>query len=219
MTTHSRAASVTAAFCALFALGLFGCGGGDGSADGGTDEVADVTRAAKEMQDAVAGRTGAEPVEPVDFRELKDLLPEEVVGWKRVSHEGQRSGAAGFTVSTASALYQPEDRRYTTINIELIDTGGLGSLGGLATVGMATWLSMEVDRETDSGYERTREYNGYPAYETFMAKDGEIGSAQLNIVVERRFVVQLNGADVRMEDVMSAADELDLERLADLSKQ
>jgi hypothetical protein len=168
------------------------------------------------MSDAVEHRTGGETVEPVDFRELKDLLPEAVVGWQRVSHEGERSGAAGFTVSTASALYQPEDRRFTTINIELIDTGGLG---GLATVGMATWLSMEVDRETDSGYERTREYNGYPAYETFMAKDGEIGSAQLNIVVERRFVVQLNGADVRMEDVMSAADELDLERLADLSKQ
>ena len=216
MTTHSRAASVTAAFCALFALGLFGCGGGDGSADGGADEVADVTRAAKEMQDAVAGRTGDEPVEPVDFRELKDLLPEEVVGWKRVSHEGQRSGAAGFTVSTASALYQPEDRRYTTINIELIDTGGLGSL---ATMGMAHWLSIEVDREDDSGYERTREYDGYPAYETFVAKDGEIGSANLSIVVERRFIVQLHGADIRMEDVISAADELDLDRLADLSKR
>ena len=38
-------------------------------------------------------------------------------------------------------------------------------------------------------------------------------------VVERRFIVQLRGADVRMEDVMSAADELDLDRLADLSKR
>jgi hypothetical protein len=86
-------------------------------------------------------------------------------------------------------------------------------------MGMAHWLSVEVDRETDSGYERTREYDGYPAYETFEAKDGEIGSANLSVVVERRFIVQLNGADVRMEDVMRAADELDLDRLAKLAKQ
>lgn len=216
MTTHSHAASVTAAFCTLFAVGLFGCGGGDESAEGGTDGVSDFARAAEEMQEAVEEMAGGEPVEPVDFRELKEILPEELAGLQRFDHEGQRSGAAGFTVSTASARYRPEDGSYQSIEIELVDAGGLGSF---AVMGMAHWLSVEIDRETDSGYERTREYEGYPALESFEAQNGQVGSADLSIVVERRFVVQLSGTDVTMEDVINAADELDLDRLADLAKQ
>ncbi len=118
---------------------------------------------------------------------------------------------AGVTRDRVAIAIEWQERHF-----ELIDTGGLG---GLATMGMAHWLTIEVDREDDSGYERTRKYDGYPAYETFVVKSGEIGSANLSIVVERRFIVQLHGADVRMEDVMSAADELDLDRLADLSKR
>ena len=208
MTTHARTASVSAAVCALFAVGLSGCGGGDGAVRG-ADEENDFVRAVEEM-------TGGESVEPVDFRALKELLPETVAGWQRIEHEGQRSAAAGFTVSNASALYQPESGGYTTINIEITDTGGLG---GVAGMGMAAWLSMDVDRETDDGYERTTEYDGHPAYESFQARDGEIGSAQLNIVVEKRFIVQLSGADVSMEAVKNAAAQLDLDRLADLADE
>ncbi|MFV1986157.1 MAG: hypothetical protein ACC682_02690 [Gemmatimonadota bacterium] len=214
MTDHIRTASVKAIVCAVLAIGLGGCGG-DGSDDIGIGDIADFARAAREMSDAAEEMTGDERVDPVDFRELKDLLPDEVIGWQRIEHEGERAGAAGFIVSTASALYQADEGRVTTISIEISDTGGLG---GFAGMGMAAWLSIEVDRETDGGYERTTEYKGRPAYQTFQARDGEIGSAQLNFVVERRFIVQLSGADVRMEDVMSAADELDLDRLADLAK-
>jgi len=214
MADYSGAASVRATICAVLAMGLSGCGG-DGSDDAGIDDMSDFARAAQELSDAAERMTGDERVDPVDFRELKDLLPEEVIGWQRIEHEGQRAGAAGFTVSTASALYQAEEEGYATIDIEITDTGGLG---GLAGMGMAAWLSMEVDRETDNGYERTTEYEGHPAFQTFQARDGEIGSAELNLVVEERFIVQLRGSDVSMEDVMSAAEELDLDGLADLAK-
>lgn len=210
MAKQSRTASI-AAVCTMLAVGLFGCGGDGGSAD---ESPADNFASAIEgFREAAKEMASGERVDPVDFRELKELLPEEVAGLPRVSQEGQRTGAAGFTISTAEARYEAEDGS-GTIEISLTDTGGLG---GLATMGMAAWLNVDVDRETDGGYERTTKYEGYPAYEEFQSWDGDIGSAELSFIVGKRFIVQLDGSDVRMDDVKDAAGDLSLGRLEDLS--
>lgn len=200
-------------FSAVLGVGLFGCGGEGGTAEESVTD--DFASAIEGIREAAEGIASGERVDPVDFRELKELLPEEVAGMHRVSHEGQRSGAAGFTVSTAEARYEAEDGS-GRIEISLVDTGGLG---GLATMGMAAWLSIEVDRETDRGYERTTTYEGYPAYEEFRSRDGDVGSAELAFVVGERLIVQLDGTDVRMDDVRDAADDLSLRRLEDLSER
>src|SRR5262245_12359640 len=44
-------------------------------------------------------------VEPVNFRELKALLPEELPGFKRTDAKGEKAGAMGMVVSQASADY------------------------------------------------------------------------------------------------------------------
>jgi hypothetical protein len=195
----------------MLAFGLFGCGGEDGpSEEAPADDFASAIEGFREAAEEMAS---GERADPIDFRELKELLPEEVAGLRRVSHEGQRAGAAGMTVSMAEARYEAEDGS-RSIDITLTDTGGLG---GLATMGMAAWLRVDMDRETDSGYERTTKYEGYPAYEEFESWDGDLGSAELSFFVGERFIVQLEGSDVRMDDVKDAAEDLPLRRLEDLS--
>jgi hypothetical protein len=209
MTKQSRTASI-AAVCATLTVGLFGCGGDGGSSESPADNFASAIDGIREAAEEMAS---GERVDPVDFRELKGLLPEEVAGLPRVSHEGERAGAAGFVLSTAEARYEAEEGP-GSIKISVTDTGGFG---GLATMGMAAWLSLDVDRETDRGYERTTKYEGYPAYEEFESRDGDLGSAELSFIVGERFIVQLDGRNVRMDDVKDAADDLPIGRLEDLS--
>ena len=60
-----------------------------------------MAEAAEEMADQQ--QDGRPPAEPVDFRQLQELLPEEVVGLPRTNREGERSGAMGMTVSRRPA--------------------------------------------------------------------------------------------------------------------
>jgi hypothetical protein len=199
----------------MLGIGLFGCGGDEGATE--ESPADDFASAMEGLREAAEGLASGERVDPVDFRELQELLPEEVAGLRRVSREGQRSGAAGITFSIAEARYEAEaEEEYGSIEISVTDTGGLG---GFAAMGMAAWLSVDVDRETDRGYERTTKYEGYPAYEEFQSREGDIGSAELSFVVGERFIVQLDGNDVRMDDVKDAAGDLPLRRLEDLSRR
>lgn len=210
MATQSRPPSIVM-FFAVVGIGLVGCGG-----DSETPEQSpadDFASAIEGLREAAEEMASGERVDPVDFRELKELLPEEVAGLSRVSHEGERTGMAGFTVSNAEARYEAEDGS-ESIEISITDTGGLG---GLAAIGMAAWLHMDMDRETGDGYERTTTYEGFPAYEEFQSWDGDVGSAELAFVVGERFIVQIEGRDVRMDDVRNAADDLRTDRLEDLS--
>ena len=53
-----------------------------------------------------AAQTVATPVEPVDFRDLKAMLPESIGSMKRTAAEGEKSGAMGIVVSHAEGRYE-----------------------------------------------------------------------------------------------------------------
>jgi hypothetical protein len=98
--------SFIAAFlsCALL---LTGCGSKQeekeaeekAASDSPADALQAIADKAKEMGDR-------EAVDPVDFRKLKDLLPETLAGMSRTEATGEKTGAMGFTVSTAQAKYK-----------------------------------------------------------------------------------------------------------------
>lgn len=80
-------------------------------------------------------------------------------------------------------------------------------------MGMAAWSMAEVDKETKSGYEKTTRINGMKAYEKYDndGKDGEI-----NVIVADRFVVNVKGRNVTMDQIRNTLDDLNLDRLARL---
>ncbi len=166
---------------------------------------------AKAMQQLSEAMKKAAPVEPVNFRTLKALLPKELPGLKRKSAEGSKSSAMGIRVSQAEATYENENGG--TIHIQIMDMGSMKDMVGMATAG---WAMAEYDRETDTGYERTIKYKGFRAMEEW---DNEAHSGKMSVLVANRFVVEVSGDNVDMKTIKAAMDKIDLKKLAEMKNE
>lgn len=158
----------------------------------------------KEMSEKM--KEGKE-VEVVDFRELKALLPEEVEGMKRTGATGEKNSAMGFKVSQAEGDYSTEDGA-KTLDIKIVDMGNMSGLAGLAAWG---WTVAEVDKETETGYERTTKYQGHKAFEKY---DNQYQNGNIDVLVAERFMVSVSGNNVPMDVIKSALENVDLGKLA-----
>lgn len=170
-------------------------------------DVGQVGEAMKQMGGALAGSV---QVEPVDFRTLKDLLPENLAGLKRVSSEGSRTKVMGIAASTAEAVYQ--DGKGGRMKVAITDAG---TLTGLAAVAVA-WINVEIDKEGDSGYERTTTIEGRKAYERY-EKASKTG--KLDVVAAGRFLVAAESTGLDMKAFRAAIAKIDLARLDALKTQ
>jgi hypothetical protein len=151
---------------------------------------------------------GGEPsVTPVDFRELRDLLPERIRGMEQTANSGERTGALGIKISKAERTFT-SDEGYREIDLSIVD---LGSLKNAAMLGF-DWLQLDVDREDDRGFERTTEFNGHPAMEK-CEKHDDVEQCSLHVIVAQRFVVQVEARGVPFDDVRDLVDDMDLKQL------
>ena len=172
----------------------------------------DFTENMKKLEEMMSG---GETVEVVNFRKLKELLPEEIDDLKRTGFSGEKTNAFGIKVSKAEGEYKSEDNKQN-IKITILD---MGSMKGLAGMTAFAWSWAEIDKESDDGFERTFEYKGHKAYEKYNTKyqDGEV-----QVLVAKRFMVEVKGNDVPMEKIHSALDEVnigDLESMKDEGKK
>ncbi|MFH0878071.1 MAG: transposase [Lentisphaerota bacterium] len=160
----------------------------------------ELTRA---MQGLMSGG-GSNTAAVVDFRELKALLPLDFAGLKRKSAGGEKSTTMGMTMAYAEASYEGGG---AGANIKISDMGGMGSFMMMA---QASWAASEIDRESDEGYEKTTTYSGFKALEKY---DSGQKSGEVQILVGKRFMVEINSQDVDMENVKKSAEALDLKKL------
>jgi hypothetical protein len=150
----------------------------------------------------VAKSAGA-AVEPVDFRELKALLPEGIGAMKRTSAEGERGGAFGIVVSHAEGRYRGEGG---SMELKITDPGTLTGFAAMA----AMWMNMELDKETDTGYEKTGTANGRRFHEKY---DKNSKSGEYTVIVGNRFMVEVNGNGTDMPTMKKAIDQVNLAKL------
>jgi len=116
------------------------------AACGKSDEQKAAEAAAKQMGEALAaagaaGATGAaaaagaltagKATDAVDFRVLKELLPEEINGMPRTSSDGEKNSAMGFTMSRAEARYETQGTN-ASIRIEISDAGAMTGMAAMA---------------------------------------------------------------------------------------
>ncbi len=208
----------------LFAMAwvLWACGGDDASQEQSTAQareqaaenaiqapqgMQETMKQVEKMTQSMKGQNG-EAVEPINFRELKAMMPDEVNGLPRSSHSGETTNAMGFRVSAAKAKYSEGDQR---IELTISDLGGVQML----LTSMAAWSMIEIDRESDTEMERTTEYEGYKAHQkyNFPRKRGE-----MTVLIGSRFVVQAQGSNVEMDQIKEALSEIDLDDLAALGQ-
>ena len=197
----------------IFTFLYLGCGGSSNDGDttgqaateetgGAASEPKNIEEAMNEVQKALQG--DGEKKEVVDFRALKELLPEKVAGMERTAHSGEKAGAMGFNMSTASAEYRDGDKE---LELAIVDFAAVAT----AMMGITAWASVEIDREDENGYERTTTVEGYKAFEKYSNKNK---SGELSLLVADRFIITLKGRNMDEKSFKSAIDELNLKQLA-----
>ncbi len=169
----------------------------------GTVNIGDAMAA---MGAAVSGAANSgKKVETVDYKELKALLPEALPGMKRTAASGETSSAMGMQISNAEGRYSSDDGSSATIKIT-----DIGSMTGLAGMTAYAWARVDVDRETDTGYEKTAMLNGYKSHEKY---DKQSKAGEVSVLVGDRFVVEVEGNNVDMDAIKSALGKVDLGKL------
>lgn len=170
----------------------------------------DVHQAGEAMKQMGEALSGSMKVEPVDFRALKELLPESLAGLRRTASEGSRTSVAGIASSKVEATY--EDGKGGRIVLEITD---VGTLSGVTAMAFA-WVNVEIDKEGTSGYERTTTVAGRKAYERYEAATR---TGALDVIVAGRFIVGAKATGVEMKVFREAVGKLDLSRLEELKSK
>ncbi len=213
---------------ALFAAtGLFlslACGGAaeetegvadalQGLADAVEKEVGDATTevnledAAKNLQDALSqlGEATGGP-DPVDFRELKKLLPKKLRGFEAGESTGEKTTMSGFGISKAEQRYTGKDGG--TITIVITDAGGMS---GVIRAASFAWAAVDLEKEWDDGFERTvSDTEGVKRYEKYDESDKR---GEINAFVVGRFAVGIQGQGVTFDHLEKARDKVEFDKL------
>lgn len=163
----------------------------------------------EKMEDLNKEMEEGKEYEVVDFRLLKDILPEQVGPLNRTSATGEKNSGMGFTISETRGKYASEDGNQR-LEIEIKDMGSMKGWAGLAAWG---WTMAEVDKETDTGYERTIEYKGHKGFEEF---DSETQDGKIEVFVAKRYMVSVRGWDLPMDLVKEGLDQVDVGKLEDM---
>ncbi len=168
------------------------------------DALKSLGNAIKELGSAISEDTGPDPV---DYRKLKDLLPDDVASMERYDSEGSRKGALGIKLSLVKGRYEGTDRE---MEVKIVD---LGTLSGMASSGR-DFIDAEYDRSDGHGFERTTRYEGHPAFMRTGRDDGR-RIVEAIVLVEDRFVVsvKMHGRSVDQDDLDEVMDEIHLSRL------
>ena len=147
--------------------------------------------------------SGGKGVEPVQLDALKPFVPEKFAGLPRTSQNADRSGVQGMMVAKIEAEYA--DQGGKRVDLEVVDTGGAAGL-----MGLASFMGVQGERETNDRRERTRKEGNRMVHEE-ESKSG--GQNKYAVVLNERFVVSAEGAGVDLGTLKSAVNGLDLGKL------
>jgi hypothetical protein len=146
---------------------------------------------------------GGKHVEPIAIGELKQFVPETFAGLPKKTSNAEKTGIASVMVSKAEATYGDDAQKRVTLAIS--DTGGVSGL-----VGVASWASLQDEKEDDNGSERTLKVDGRLVHEKTSKRDG---ANEFGIVLGERFVVSASGVGVELKELRASVMSLDLAKI------
>ncbi len=145
---------------------------------------------------------GGKSIEAVEIEKLKPLVPETFAGLAKKSSSSDKSGVAGFMISKAEASYA--DNAGKSVQLEITDTGSASGI-----MGMASWMSVQGEKEDQYGTEKTKKINGRMVHE----KSRKSGGGEYSVVIADRFMVEAKSSSVDLDTLKSAVGSLDLGKL------
>lgn len=173
----------------------------------GTMEVngTKVDLGALEAANKAAAEGKAVPTVPADT--LKGLLPADVGGYQRTSLESNSGGAAGVSMSAASANYAKDGGNF---DLQITDMGGIAGIAALTSA-----IDAQSSRETATGYEKMSKINGRLTTEEW---DREAKSGKYAVVVGNRFTIEARGNAEGVDTLKQAVAAVDFGRLESLAR-
>lgn len=171
------------------------------------EDLGDAFKNVGEALSSLKKKHNIEEKDPVNFRELKDLLPNSISGLEQVDIEGQTSGILGMKISTAKANYEDDD---ASLEVKIIDIAGVGKLASK----LADWSTIDIDKEGKNGYERTTTIDGYKAYEKY---DARRQKGKIAMIVDDRFIIDVEGRDITERQLRKALDAISIRKLKRLN--
>ena len=166
----------------------------------------------KAMEELGEALTEGADVQSVDYDELKDVLPSRIRGFEKEQYSGDNVRVFGIDLSVYEETYE-SDRGNERLEITLVD---MGSLANATLVGI-DWLDIKIQSEHATGFERTTTINGYPAFEQ-CEQSGARETCSLHLLVEERFVVEIEGQGVTMNNVRDVLSDMDIAKLKRLKE-
>lgn len=152
---------------------------------------------------------GSHRVTPVDFKSLTAMLPASLPGMKRTDAQGEKQGAIGVTTTSAKADYQGNDG--AGVHIEISDISGVSGL-----MDAAGSLVQNTTSESASGFERDQVIGGRNVHEKY---DAKAKKGDLNVIVAKRFEVDVTGEGVDMNALEQSLGQVDLAHLESMKDQ
>jgi hypothetical protein len=152
---------------------------------------------------------GGRRADPVAIQQLQPFTPERFAGLERTSSSAERTGPAGLMVARAEATYG--DGADRSVTLEVLDTGGIGALTGLAG-----WIGFPGEREDDVSVERTEQVGDRLVHEK-RSKTG--GTNEFAVVLGDRFMVSAKGEGVSADELRAAVSDLGLDRLESMKDE
>ena len=178
------------------------------TAKGGQDVGAAMGEAMKAlgaMAGAAGGVVGSGSFDPIDFRKLKEALPQDLAGFEKGDSSGEKNNAFGISVSEAKQSFRTADGS-KSVRFEITDPGSLAGPFALANM----WMNVEVDKETSSGYEKTSTVSGRKLHEKWNKSSKH---AEVQMVVGNRFMVEVDARGLDMNDVKTLLSKIDVAKL------
>ena len=171
----------------------------------------DLTQIAAQNTETLKAMNQGKDIEPLSTDTLKGFLPDMLAGMKRNQSDARQMGIVGINVASAQADYDASNGT-GMLDLMIMD---LGNVSGPMRMGMTGWTMAQIDRKTDTGYEKTTTYQGYKAIEEY---DNEDQHGEFRVFVGDRFVVEITGDNITMETIKQAMGQIDLKKLAGAAK-
>lgn len=164
-------------------------------------KVADKAGEMQEMMEQLS------EIEPMTQAELKEWFPTEIDGFKRTAYKGGE--VAMLNIVSATGTYKEEDEDGDkSFTVEVTD--GAGPTAGSIVSMFHMRMQMDMEEETESGYSRTVEKNGYKAEEKQNDRNNTSG---LTFLEGQRFVIQMEGRNMTAEELWGVMNKLKFNKL------
>ncbi|MDN3723251.1 hypothetical protein QRD02_02560 [Aequorivita sp. SDUM287046] len=169
------------------------------------ETVSNTTNAVEEMNKMQDDIQELQETTPLTNDQLKQWLPVEVNGMKRISFKAGQAGMMG--IASIEATYANEDKS-KKFSIHVID--GAGQVGAAATAGLRMLMSQDFEEETETGSRKTITKNGTKAIEEYRSGNN---NSTIQLMKKNRFYLEAKGNNMDLDETWDAVEEINLEKL------